>query len=147
MKRLICVVTVILLLTAGVALADQSVSLPGGFSLTVPDNMSYDGQAVEDSGSFCFAYVSGTLEMDVFSYSSSGELRQMVEEITARGNDAELRSINGIEAICYRGTDPADGAPFIGYVMKRGNKLTEVVFWYADQNAANLTKIIMETLQ
>ena len=145
MKKVICILIVILTLTAA-ALADQAVTLPGGFALDVPDNMNYDAEKGTDSD-FCFAYVSSQLEMDVFSYPGSGELRDMVEMLNEQGENAELRKINGIEAICFRGSDPADGTPFIGYLMKGGDQLTEVVFWYATQEAGDRTRTIMETLR
>lgn len=145
MKKVICIIIALLtLLTA--ALADQTVSLPGGFTLTVPDSMVYDGEKGDDSD-FCFAYVSEQLEMDVFSYSESRELRELAELLVAQGNDSQLRSVNGIETVTFRGSDPTDGTPFIGYLLKNGDALTEIVLWYATGEAAELCRTIINTLR
>lgn len=145
MKKIICSIIVVLLLLT-VALADQAASLPGGFTLNVPDSMVYDGEKGNDSD-FCFAYVSEQLEMDVFSYSESRELRELAELLVSQGNDAQLRSVNGIETVIFRGSDPTDGAPFIGYLLKNGDSLTEIVLWYATSEAATLCETIMNTLR
>ena len=59
----------------------------------------------------------------------------------------ELREINGIEVLVYHLTDDTDGAPGIGYVVADGDRFTEIIFWYADMNAAETARAIMETIR
>ena len=147
MKRaisfLIC--TVLLL---GSAAAEQTVVLPESrYVIDVPDELKYS--PAEDGDEGIEAYISDTLEMDYCSYPTAEDaptLQERAEKLVAGGTDAEIRNVNGIEMLVYRITDEADGAPCIGYAFMDGNRIVEIFFWYATQEAADLTKNIMETI-
>ena len=88
--------------------------------------------------------------MDYFSYSVMDDmltLQQRAEAQAAKGSDVEMRTVNGIEMLVYRVTDEADGAPCIGYAFMDGTQTIEIFFWYATQEAADLTRRIMETIR
>ena len=136
------------------AAAEQEVVLPGDmYVIDVPDWMDYSDPIDGNSG--VDAYVSKDLEMDYFSYRKAdaiqlgmaATLRETAEERAAGGADVELRKVNGIEMLCFRITDEADGAPCIGYVFEDRDMLIEIDFWYATQEAADETKSIMETIR
>lgn len=140
---LICTV-----LLFGSATAEQTVSLPESrYAIDIPDGMEYSPAEEADEG--IEAYISETLEMDYCSYPASENaptLQERAEKLVAGGTDAEIRNVNGIEMLVYRITDEADGAPCIGYAFMDGNRIVEIFFWYATQEAADLTKNIMETI-
>ena len=152
MKRIICL-TVCAVLLAGCAAA-ETVTLPNSrYVIDVPDSMVYSPAVDTDYG--MEAYYSETLEMDYASYPVSQAtelgmpetLREAAEDRAAQGLDVELRKINGIETLCYRVKDETDGAPCIGYVFIDGEWMVEIDFWYATQEAADMTKAIMETIR
>ena len=148
MKRaisfLIC--TVLLL---GSAAAEQTVVLPESrYVIDVPDDLKYS--PAEDGDEGIEAYISDTLEMDYCSYPTAEDaptLQERAEKLAADGTDAEVRMVNGIEMLVYRVTDEADGAPCIGYAFMDGTQTIEIFFWYATQEAADLTRRIMETIR
>lgn len=148
MKRaisfLIC--TVLLL---GSAAAEQTVVLPESrYVIDVPDDLKYS--PAEDGDEGIEAYISDTLEMDYCSYPTAEDaptLQERAEKLAADGTDAEMRTVNGIEMLVYRVTDEADGAPCIGYAFMDGTQTIEIFFWYATQEAADLTRRIMETIR
>ena len=153
MKKVFCLLILFALLPVFAA-AEQEVLLPGGrYAVDVPDRMTYSAPEAGDSG--VEAYISDTLEMDYLSYPKSEWLRQgmkeslreTAEELASQGEEIELRSINGIEALCFRVTDGADGTPCIAYVFEDGETLIEINFWYATQEAADETKQIMESIR
>ena len=148
MKRaisfLIC--TVLLL---GFAAAEQTVVLPESrYVIDVPDDLKYS--PAEDGDEGIEAYISDTLEMDYCSYPATEDaltLQERAEKLAADGTDAEMRTVNGIEMLVYRVTDEADGAPCIGYAFVDGTRTVEVFVWYATQEAADMTKTIMESIR
>ena len=144
---------VLLILLFGCAAAEQTVFLPQSrYALTLPDGMVYSAPEPEDFG--VRAFVSAALEMDYRSYPREEAaafglmptMRESAEALAALGAEAELREVNGIEMLVYRVTDDADGAPCIGYVFEDGDRIVEIFFWYATQEAADLTKQIMESI-
>lgn len=146
---LICIV-----LLFGCAAADRAVALPESrYEIDIPDGMAYSEPQDGDSG--ILAYVSDTLEMDYLSYpledtaapDSSESLQDRVKTLAAGGLEVELRQVNGIDMIVYRITDETDGTPGIGYVLEDGHTVIEVIFWYATQEAADLSQKIMETIR
>lgn len=153
MKRVI-VLLILLALLPACAAAEQEVVLPGGrYAVSVPDRMVYSAPEGGDMG--VEAYISETLEMDWLSYPKADAerrgmketLRETAEDRAALGADIELREISGIEMLCFRITDEADGAPCIAYVFEDGDMLIEINFWYATQEAADETAAIMETIR
>lgn len=140
---------------SGTVPANQPVQLPGSpWVISLPDEMKYSGPRDGD-GTCVFAYwlpgeAAGSvrMEIDFFIYASEGmNLAAAAEAMATAGMDVELRDVNGIEMICGVSTDPADGAPCVSYGMLSGENIVEVVFWCADQEAADLSKVIMETIR
>ena len=149
MSLLIC-----MLLLFSCAAAEQEVPLPNSrYVICVPDWMEYSAPEEGDSG--VDAYISLSLEIDYFSYPKAEmvrlgmpeTLREAAEDRAAKGAEAELREVNGIEMLCFRTTDDADGAPCIGYVFEDGDWMIEVDFWYATQEAAELTATIISSIR
>ena len=145
---LLCVI-----LFFGCAKADRTVQLPQSrYVIDVPDWMRY---SAEDSEHSMEAYTSEMLEIDYTCYPKSSVLRDgetdslrvLAEKSVAKGMEAELRQINGIEMVCYRLTDASDDAPCIGYLFEDGDMLVEIDFWYATQEAADLTGKIISTIR
>lgn len=135
------------------AAAEQTVLLPESrYAVDVPDGMEYSAPENGDFG--VHAYISETLEMDYRSdpreetaFGQSASLRETAEKLAADGADVEMREVNGIEMLVYRVTDETDGTPCIGYVFEDGDRIIEIFFWYATQEAADATKAIMETIR
>lgn len=140
---------------SGTVPANQPVQLPGSpWVISLPGEMKYSGPRDGD-GTCVFAYwlpgeAAGSvrMEIDFFIYASEGmNLAAAAEAMATAGMDVELRDVNGIEMICGVSADPADGAPCVSYGMLSGENIVEVVFWCADQEAADLSKVIMETIR
>ena len=136
------------------AAAEKTVVLPGNrYVIDVPDRMEYSEPEEEDNG--VQAYISDTLEMDYLTYTHeeaaalgfSDTMQETAEKLAAVGVEGEVLEVNGIEMLVYRLSDEADGAPGIGYAFADGDRIIEVIFWYATQEAADLTKQIMETIR
>ena len=150
MKKWLCLVC-LMVLCAGCALADQAVQLPedSRYTLLLPDDMVYDGPGKMDKASF--AYVSEDLDA-VFSWSDAGslrELRDMVPTLEENGmEEVELRQVAGLEMIVYRYIpDDPEAMQCIGYIFRDGNRIQEIAFWYATQDAADRTVSIMESIE
>ena len=156
MKRLMCgimVLALVLLCMSG-ALAEQKVQLPeSSYRLTVPDGMEYDGPGdIPDDAAF--AWVSGELGLDIQFFRQPNDggaaLQAMADVIIGDGVDAEIRRINGIDMIAYRVADPQDppeqGMKCIGYVFLDGDAAQMICFWYANQEAADLTAEIIGSI-
>ena len=153
-KRLAAVLLAcVLTLAAGCALADQSVALPNSrYVIEVPDWMRFSEADEEHNG--VAAFYSEMLEVDYVSYprasmigpGTAGSLREVAENSAARGREVELRSVNGVEMLCFRILDESDKAPCIGYVFEDGNWMIEVDFWYATEEAARLTGSIISSI-
>ena len=128
--------------------------LPGGrYTVSVPDGMEYSEPVDGDYG--VEAYVSPELEMDLISYTKEDavrlglgqSLKETAELQREQGMDSEIRNVNGIELLCFRTIDEADNAPCIGYVFEDGDLMIEIDFWYSTQEAGDMTKLIMESIQ
>ena len=152
MRKRICVLVFAVLLFSFAA-AEQVVVLPGGrYAVDVPDGMEYSAPEAGDSG--VEAYISDDLEMDYLSYPKAEQvrkgmpetLRETAELWAEKGVNAEIRDVNGIEALCFPVTDDADGAPCIAYVFEDGDMLIEIDFWYATEEAAMLTATIISSI-
>ena len=139
MRTVLCILVCCLMLLS-CASAEQEVLLPGGrYAVDVPDWMEYSEPVDGDAG--VEAYVSKDLEMDYISYQKAEMIR------AEKGSKIELRKVNGIEMLCFRLVDEEDGTPCIGYLFEDGELLIEIDFWYATQEAADMTKTIMETIR
>ena len=156
MKRLMCGImglALVLLCMSG-ALAERKVKLPESrYSLTIPDGMEYDGPG-ELSDDSLFAWVSAKLGLDIEFFRQKNDkgktLQAMADYIIGDGVDAGIYRINGIEMIAYRDTDPQDppekGMKCIGYVFLDGDAAQMICFWYANQEAADLTAEIIGSI-
>ena len=76
-----------------------------------------------------------------------GLLEDVGRLLKEKGNEAEVRKVNGIKMVVFRMTDEADNAPGIGYIFEDGDLMIEVDFWYASQEAAELTEKIMASIR
>ena len=139
----------------GCAAAERSVELPNSrYVIEIPDWMRYSDAEEEEEYNGVEAYVSEMLEIDYTSYpratligaGAAGSLREVAEESAAKGNEVELRKINGIEMLCFRTMDESDKAPCIGYVFEDGDWIVEIDFWYSTEEAANLTTEIISSI-
>ena len=156
MKRLMCgimVLALVLLCMSG-ALAERKVKLPESrYSLTIPDSMEYDGPG-ETPDDALFAWVSEKQGLDIQFFRQKNDkgatLEAMADVLIGDGMDAAIYRINGIDMIVYRVSDPQDppekGMKCIGYVFLDGDAAQMICFWYATQEAANLTAEIMESI-
>ena len=152
MKKAVCLLVCIGFLFS-FASAERSVALPNSrYTIEVPDWMRYSEPEDEYSG--VEACVSEMLEIDYTSYpratmigpGAAGSLREVAESSAAKGKEVELRSINGIEMLCFRAFDESDQAPCIGYVFEDGEWMVEIDFWYATEEAAKLTATIISSI-
>ena len=149
MTKAFCLL-VCLLLLAACAEAETEISLPGSrYLLDIPEEMQYSAPGEGDQG--IHAWFSDSLEMDYACYPWSalfqpGEeqtLMTLAQLRTDGGFDVEIRDVRGIEMLVFRVTDETDGTPGIGYLFRDGNWAAEIYFWYATQEAADLTETII----
>ena len=142
-----------LLLLLGCARAERIAELPNcRYVIEIPDWMRYSEAEEEYNG--VEAYVSEMLEIDYTSYpletligpGAAGSLREVAEASAAKGNEVELRKINGIEMLCFRTIDESDKAPCVGYVFVDGDWIVELDFWYSTEEAAKLTTQIISSI-
>ena len=150
MKKWVCLVLAVLLLAGCCAMAEEKVQLPDSrFFITLPDGMEYDGPGQLDGDAFAFAYAGKSLGLDIsfLSYDAKGtELISLLQGVMEKSEEAALYQIAGQEMIVYRTTDPTDGARMIGYILKDGDHLVEIIFTYANQAAADMTEQIIQSL-
>ncbi len=156
MKKMLCAImaALLMLLTMNCAAAERTVFLPeSSYRLTVPDGMEYDGPGTgKDSARFAYVSAGLGLEIHFFLYNRNGAaLEDMVAPLLEQGvSEAGLWMVNGIRMIVFRADDPADppktGMKCIGYVLEDGQKIQQVCFWYATQEAAKLTETIISSI-
>ena len=151
--RNIFVLSICMIQVFSCALAERSVALPNSrYVIEVPDWMRYSEPGEEYEG--VEAYLSEMLEINYTSYpratmigsGAAGSLREVAENSVAKGKEVELRSVNGIEMVCFRTIDESDKTPCIGYVFEDGNWIVEIDFWYATKEAAKLTATIISSI-
>ena len=156
MKKRICGILAVLMLTvlAGGALAEQKVMLPDSrMSVTLPDELEYDGPGTTAGDDADFAYVSPELGLEIWflHYDSQGvTLEKLAEAMQENYDRVVITRIGGTELLKYETTDPGDifgeEMKCIGYVVMDGKQIQEIVFWYANQRAADLTAEIISTI-
>ena len=150
--------TVLMLLTVlfglGAARADREVRLPESkYRIMVPDGMEYDGPG-EGEDDAAFALVSTELGLDIsffrFENPNGASLQAIAEGLAESIDNTEIRSFGGMEMIVFQGTDPADppetAMKCISYVFLDGDAVQMVSFWYANQEAADLTAQIITSI-
>ncbi len=153
-KRMAALLAGMMILATGAAAADQQVTLPeSSYSVTIPDGMIYDGPGTgPDTAVFAWIWDEKKLDIQFFSYDAMGnELQTLAEGLREAGTDASIYEINGIEMLVYRLTDPEDppekGMKCIGYILKDGEMIKEICFWYGSKEAAKLTETIISSIQ
>ena len=155
MKKGLCLVLALMLavLFGGNALAEK-VDLPqSGYSVTIPDGMAYSGKR-NSADDVDFVWLSDALGLEIqFTHAKNDRnvtLKAMATVLREDGYDAEIRRVSGIDMIVYEGTDPdddpAEAMKFITYVFLEGDVAQQICFWYANQNAADLTLEIIERI-
>lgn len=143
-----------LLLAAGCGLADETVQLPESrYEVTLPDGMEYDGPTPDSQEAFAWVSEEMGLEISFFRYEKEGTepaVLMYVLMMALMDNGAEdigTTTVNGVEMVVYR-FPPADesGMKGIGYILQDGDALQGIMFWYATQEAAEMTRTIMESI-
>ena len=156
-RKMICLLAAALLLTAAGAAAEgtRPVQLPGSrYAVDVPDTMVYEAPG-EGNGDLAFVWIlpgaeagSARMEIDFFAYASvQNDLEQTAKNMAEAGVPVELRSVNGTQMLCAESADETDGAPCISYALAEEGRMIEIVFWYSDQETADLSRTIIETLR
>lgn len=151
MRKVLGLVTaVIILLGAAGAAAEQTVRLPESrYAVTMPDGMTYDGPTPDSDEAFAYVYEEIGLEAGFFRYEGEGTgLTDVITKLLAGGaEDIRMTTVNGVEMLAFRYA-PVDesGMKGVGYVLQDGDATLEILFWYATQEAADLTKTIMESI-
>ena len=151
MRKVIGLVTaMIVLLGSAGAFAEQRVQLPGSrYAVTLPDGMVYDGPT--PGSREAFAWVSEELGLEISFFRYEGEGAGMTEVLAGLleggAEEIQMTSVGGVSMMAFR-YPPVDesGMKGIGYLLQDGDATLEVLFWYATQEAADLTKTIMESI-
>ena len=139
----------------GMALADVILTrdtdamLPDGqHLLTLPAGMisqTPDGDETNLKGVFLRE---PDLEMLVFAYRANGAtVEGLAEALKEAGREAQVREIDGQMFLVYQDRDEADGTPCVGYSYLYKDWMIEISFFYSSQEAADLTKTIMESFR
>ncbi len=155
MKRTIVMLTalIMMLTVAGTALGDirlekdTEAMLPDGEHLiTLPAGMLSQTPDPEETALKGIFQREPDLEMLVFAYLREGKtVDDMAQDLAAAGRDAQVREIGGERFLVSQDQDEADGAYYVGYSYIYGDWVIEIAFFYSSQEAADLTKTIMES--
>ena len=89
-----------------------------------------------------------TLLMLIFCTEAEGLTLDDVQEILSEDGTVSLYGvtiINGVETVYALGEE--DGSAYVAYFHVSGAALTQFMFWYMDEEAANLSGEIMATLR
>ena len=144
-RRIAALFFALLLVMAGTAFADQDVQLKGTrYTLTLPDSMEYDGPG--NPGKADFAYVSASLGLEILFTSANGnglqQLADMIPNLADDVEDLQMTMVNGVEMLVYRVTASNPDGKAIGYILRDGDKVWQIEFWYTNQTAADMTKTV-----
>ena len=149
MRRIVALImTAAILCGAGCAAAEKTVRLPGSrYAVTLPDGMTYDGPTPGSDEAFAWVNEEIGLEISFFRYEKS--LTELIATLLQQGaEDIQMTSVRDADMLAFR-FPPADesGMKGIGYLLQDGDAMLGVLFWYATREAADLTKIIMESIE
>ncbi len=154
-KILLRTVLLLLLTTllCGTALADTVLKrdteamLPDGVHLlTLPAGMVSQLPASDETDLKGIFLREPDLEMLVYAYPAKGATPQsLAEALVEAGRTAEVREIAGESFLVYQDRDEEDGTPCVGYSYLYRDWIIEISFFYASQEAADLTTAIMES--
>lgn len=150
MIHLLCAVAAVMLMagmTVSARAEAREILLPDGIHyLRIPEEMSWQEPALEDTDLEEIWLMPPELEMLVFAYDvQNASVRTLAETLVNAGQQAEVRQISGMDFLVFQDRDEADGAPCVGYSYISGGKMVEISFFYGSQAAADLTKTIMES--
>ncbi len=145
---LLIVLLLVLFTWAGPA-EGQRITLPDGIhSITAAEGMVYQQPAADEADLKGVFLLPPDLEMLVFSYEMEDTtVYSLAESLVNNGRQAEVREISGVEFLVFQDVDESDGAPCIGYSYLSGGRMIEISFFYATQEAMDLTVTIMESFQ
>lgn len=150
MKKMLALLLACLLICPA-ALADVDYLLEdSGLTLTVPDAMTEQEPEEDDDEDLLLACVNDdeTLLMLIFCTEAEGLTLDDVQEILSEDGTVSLYGvtiINGVETVYALGEE--DGTAYVAYFHVSGTALTQFMFWYMDEEAANLSGEIMATLR
>ena len=150
MKKLLALLLACLLICPA-ALADVDYLLEdSGLTLTVPDAMTEQEPEEDDDEDLLLACVNDdeTLLMLIFCTEAEGLTLDDVQEILSEDGTVSLYGvtiINGVETVYALGEE--DGSAYVAYFHVSVAALTQFMFWYMDEEAANLSGEIMATLR
>lgn len=153
--RILAALLITFAVTAAAAESTRPVQLPGSrFVIDVPETMTYEAPG-EGSGDLAFVWVlpgpeagSVRMEIDFFAYASvQQDLAETAKKLGEAGIEVELRNVNGTDILCAESADPTDTARCISYALTEDGRMIEIVFWYSDQETADLSRTIIETLR
>lgn len=150
MKKLLALLLACLLICPA-ALADVDYLLEdSGLTLTVPDAITEQEPEEDDDEDLLLACVNDdeTLLMLIFCTEAEGLTLDDVQEILSEDGTVSLYGvtiINGVETVYALGEE--DGSAYVAYFHVSGAALTQFMFWYMDEEAANLSGEIMATLR
>lgn len=150
MKKLLALLLACLLICPA-TLADVDYLLEdSGLTLTVPDAMTEQEPEEDDDEDLLLACVNDdeTLLMLIFCTEAEGLTLDDVQEILSEDGTVSLYGvtiINGVETVYALGEE--DGTAYVAYFHVSGAALTQFMFWYMDEEAANLSGEIMATLR
>ena len=140
------IMAVMILVGTGCGLA-ETVQLPESrYAVTVPDGMDCDGplEGMEEA----FVYLSEELGLEVHFFRYEAGVMETVKELLTNGaEDMNMAPVNGLETFVFRCPDEGDGWKAIGYILEDGDATQVILFWYGTQEAADLTKTIMESIE
>ena len=136
-----------LCLMGGTAGADAM--LPDGLHrLTLPAGMVSQTPDADETNLKGIFLREPDLEMLVFAYPANGAtVETLAESLAEAGREAQVRQISGELFLVYQDRDEADGAPCVGYSYLYKDWMIEISFFYSTQEAADLTKTIMESFR
>ena len=134
----------VILLAAGCAPA-ETVQLPESrYAVTLPEGMVYDGPTPDTEEAF--AYVSEELKLEVHFFRCDAGTTGAVAEALAKGaEEITPVSVNGTDMIAFRYPQQEDGWKAVGYILRDGEAAQVILFWYGSDEAAEMTKTIMES--
>ena len=114
--------------------------------LKIPENALFQAPDPDETDLKGIYLLPPDLEMEIFAYEMQEvTVWSLAEALTNAGQDAQVREIAGMEFLVFRDMDEADGANCIGYGYIQDGQMIEISFFYATQDAMDLTKIIMES--
>ena len=150
MRKVAALLMALILFGTGCAAADQAVQLPESrYAVTLPDGMTYDGPTPNSDEAFAYISEEIGLEVQFYRYENpQANLTALIASLLEQGaEDIGMTAVRDLEMLVFRFAPEDDsGMKGIGYILQDGNATQKIVFWYATQEAADMTKTIMESI-